>query len=141
MSDPAEKTIDANDPQTTPDAHNVEKGPMPNYAQDPRASVPKRKPVPVAPAPSAVAAVEQPAQAQNFQPSNRPTYKAPLFGIPAWFAAQKRSRKYLIVGIIAGVIAIALIIGLAVGLTVGKKYECLFTYPLLLASGACTNES
>ncbi|KAJ6145396.1 hypothetical protein N7470_009291 [Penicillium chermesinum] len=79
--------------------------------------MPKRKPVPIAPAPGP-AAVKQP---QASVPVGKSAHKLPFFGVPAWFAAQRQSRKYLILGIIAAVVIIALIIGLAVGLTVGKN--------------------
>ncbi|KAJ5682192.1 hypothetical protein N7462_005357 [Penicillium macrosclerotiorum] len=42
-------------------------------------------------------------------------------GCLAFFHAQSRARKRLIIGGLAGVVLIALIIGLAVGLTVGKN--------------------
>lgn len=91
-------------------------------------AVPKRKPVPGAPA----AAAPAPA-------TSAPTIDAPhkgyagrhVFGsrkrtfwsrwIPALPADRKRRRFILIGAIVAAVLVLALIIGLAVGLTVGRR--------------------
>lgn len=113
-----------NDPTSPPtiQTHNTEKGPIPPESRVSGPTVPKRKPVPIASAPGTETAAQQPAhQSQTLQYS-KTARKQPFFSIPAWFASQKRSRKYLILGIIGGIVAVALIIGLAVGLTVGKKY-------------------
>lgn len=98
---------------------------QPGQAQESWASVPKRKPLPLTQDPEA--SVEPAAGAGT--KDTTPSANAPNFGKRAWplglagfsFRAQKRSRKFLIIGIIAAILLIALIVGLAVGLTVGKK--------------------
>lgn len=90
-------------------------------AQESWASVPQRKPVPLAKGPRT-----EPAAVNAGTTDARPIADSPKrlwpFGLGGFnFRAQRRSRKFLIIGIVAAVLLIALIIGLAVGLTVGKK--------------------
>lgn len=98
---------------------------QPGQAQESWASVPKRKPLPLTQDPEASV---EPAAGAGTKDTTQ-SANAPNLGKRAWplglagfsFRAQKRSRKFLIIGIIAAILLIALIVGLAVGLTVGKK--------------------
>ncbi|KAJ5449991.1 uncharacterized protein N7458_006440 [Penicillium daleae] len=109
--------------------------PVAQPAQDSWGTIPKRKPVP-----TTTAAIEEAASASGqtsltndkLPPSNRKKTWLPAGGLGLWFTSQKRSRKFLIIGIGAGILLLALIIGLAVGLTVGKKHSNL---PLPTANG------
>ncbi|KAJ5331245.1 hypothetical protein N7476_001028 [Penicillium atrosanguineum] len=100
--------------------------------QESWASVPKRKPLPLTKDPEAIpesAAVNAGTGVGTGKENATPSADAHPSGKRAWpfslagcnFRAQKRSRNFLIIGIVAAVLLIALIIGLAVGLTVGKK--------------------
>ncbi|KAJ5204320.1 uncharacterized protein N7498_005199 [Penicillium cinerascens] len=90
-------------------------------AQEPWASVPKRKPVPLAKGPRTESAAVNAGTAVARPSADAPKRVWP-FGLGGFsFRAQRRSRKFLIIGVVAAVLLIALIIGLAVGLTVGKK--------------------
>lgn len=87
-------------------------------------SMPQRKPLPPATAaPETEAAIDQPPTAQEPKiDTGKKPYQLPFVAsIAAWWAVQKRPRKFLIIGLTAGLLLIALIVGLAVGLTVGKK--------------------
>ncbi|KAJ6013427.1 hypothetical protein N7540_008018 [Penicillium herquei] len=101
-----------------------------NLPNAPNGAVPKRKPLPsTTVAPDTEAASDQVSDQVSDQAptSQNPTgekasHKTPFFGpVIAWWTLQKRSRKYLYIGLVVALILIALIIGLAVGLTVGKK--------------------
>lgn len=95
-------------------------GAVPNV-QESWASVPKRKPVPLAKGPRTEPAAVN-AGTTDARPSADAHKRLWPFGLGGFsFRAQRRSRKFLIIGIVAAVLLIALIIGLAVGLTVGKK--------------------
>jgi len=78
------------------------------------ASVPKRKPVPLAKGLTA----SEPVNAGATRADHKRVWPFGLGG--SRFRAQTRPHKFLIIAI-AAVLLIALIIGLAVGLTVGKK--------------------
>lgn len=121
---------DVNTRSNTTDMSSENNATVAQAAQDSWGSMPKRKPVPTA---TAVIESEEAASGQtsltNDKPAASSTKKTwlpttwlPAGGLGFWFASQKRSRKFLIIGIGAGIVLIALIIGLAVGLTVGKKY-------------------
>jgi hypothetical protein len=93
-------------------------------SQESWATVPKRKPVPLAKGPSdaeatAVNAGTKDARASADAPKRVCPFSLSDFSFS--FRAQRRSRKFLIIGIVAAVLLIVLIIGLAVGLTVGEK--------------------
>lgn len=109
---------------------------QPVQAQEPWASVPKRKPLPLTKGPKAMsesaavnAGAGAGAGAEIETKHVTPSTDTHNTGKRAWpfslagfnFRAQRRSRKFLIIGIAAAVLLVALIIGLAVGLTVGKK--------------------
>jgi hypothetical protein len=121
---------DVNTSFNNTDMSSENHAPVAEAAQDSWGSMPKRKPVP-----TTTAAIEsgEAASGQTSLTNDKPATpfnKKTLFpstwlppgGLGLWFASQKRSRKFLIIGIGAGIVLIALIIGLAVGLTVGKRY-------------------
>lgn len=105
----------------TPSDKAIKNGQGAAQAQEPWASVPKRKPVPLAKGPTTEPAVVN-AGTTDARPSADVHKRLWPFGRGGFGSrAQRRSRKVLIIGIVAAVLLIALIIGLAVGLTVGKK--------------------
>ncbi|KAJ5677206.1 uncharacterized protein N7477_002839 [Penicillium maclennaniae] len=110
----------------------------PVQAQEPWASVPRRKPLPLTKGPetfSGSAAVDDGLatgnEAETGAENKHGTLSAdahisskrvwPFSLSGSRLRIQRRSRKFLVIGIVAAVLLLALIIGLAVGLTVGKK--------------------
>ena len=97
--------------------------PVAQTAPDSWVSMPKRKPVPSAPAVAIAAAPSEPKKGWEPKSNSKGRNDSGSKWLPflPYLQTKPRSRKFLLIGIVAAVMLIALIVGLAVGLTVGRK--------------------
>ncbi|KAJ5091985.1 hypothetical protein NUU61_006855 [Penicillium alfredii] len=109
-----------------PDPNSTAQNNPASHAQGHWARVPQRKPVPLSTTVASTGGATNevvPEGAKEGKTSASTSTRIWPFPSLSSLAARRRTRLFMIIGIVIAVLLIALIIGLAVGLTVGKKHS------------------